>query len=79
MSTITIKNLPQDIHRELKLKASLHHRSLNNEIINSLEKVLGWEKVNKDDLLMEAGRMRARFALGIKDKDINNFKESGRS
>ena len=79
MATITIKNIPPDIHRELKLKASLHHRSLNNEIISSLEKALGWEKLSKDDLLIDAGRMRAKFKLGIKDKEINQLKDSGRS
>ena len=33
MATITLKNIPADLHRELKKRAEEHHRSLNKEII----------------------------------------------
>jgi plasmid stability protein len=33
MATITLKNIPADLHRELKKRAEEHHRSLNREII----------------------------------------------
>ena len=33
MATITLKNIPADLHRELKKHAEEHHRSLNREII----------------------------------------------
>ena len=33
MTTITLKNIPADLHRELKKRAEEHHRSLNKEII----------------------------------------------
>ena len=29
MATITLKNIPADLHRELKKRAEEHHRSLN--------------------------------------------------
>ena len=33
MATITLKNIPADLYRELKKRAEEHHRSLNKEII----------------------------------------------
>ena len=33
MATITLKNIPADLHRKLKKRAEEHHRSLNKEII----------------------------------------------
>ena len=33
MATITLKNIPADLHRDLKKRAEEHHRSLNKEII----------------------------------------------
>ena len=37
MATITLKNIPADLHRELKKRAEEHHRSLNKEIIATLK------------------------------------------
>lgn len=32
MTTITLKNIPDDLHQRLKESASRHHRSFNREI-----------------------------------------------
>jgi plasmid stability protein len=36
MATITLKNIPPELHRELKNRAIAHHRSLNKEVIATL-------------------------------------------
>jgi plasmid stability protein len=36
MASITLKNFPADLHRELKKRAEEHHRSLNGEILATL-------------------------------------------
>ena len=41
MATITLKNIPADLHRELKKRAEEHHRSLNKEIIATLRTAAG--------------------------------------
>jgi len=41
MITFTIKGIPKDTHRELKKRAAVNRRSLNNEIIFTLETLLG--------------------------------------
>ena len=33
-TTITVKNIPQELYEKLKIAASVNHRSLNNEMIN---------------------------------------------
>lgn len=43
MITITIKGIPKATHRELKKRAAVNRRSLNNEIIFTLETLLGSE------------------------------------
>ena len=37
MATITLKNVPDDLHRRLKAQAARNHRSLNREVIRTLE------------------------------------------
>ena len=37
MATLTLKNVPDDLHRRLKARAEQNHRSLNREAIRCLE------------------------------------------
>jgi len=41
MITMTIKGIPRETHRALKKRAAVNRRSLNNEIIFTLETMLG--------------------------------------
>jgi plasmid stability protein len=36
MASITLKDIPPELHRELKNRAIAHHRSLNKEVIATL-------------------------------------------
>ena len=38
MASLVIKNLPDDLHQQLKQRAQRHHRSLNKELIAILER-----------------------------------------
>ncbi len=40
MITLTLKGIPKATHRELKKRAAVNRRSLNNEIIFTLETLL---------------------------------------
>ena len=40
MASILIKNLPDALHQQLKRRAEKHHRSLNKEVIASIEAAL---------------------------------------
>ena len=55
MITLTIKGIPKATHRELKKRAAVNRRSLNNEIIFTLETLLGSE-LRKDVQLPQIQR-----------------------
>jgi antitoxin FitA len=40
MASLLIKNLPEDLHHRLKIRAQRHHRSMNKEVITLLETAL---------------------------------------
>lgn len=45
MASVLIKNLPDDLHQQLKLRARHHHRSLNKELIALIESALNSRSV----------------------------------
>lgn len=40
MVSITLKDIPEGLHRALKQRARLHHRSLNKEVIATIERAI---------------------------------------
>jgi plasmid stability protein len=40
MVSITLKDIPESLHRTLKQRAKLHHRSLNKEVLATIEGAL---------------------------------------
>jgi plasmid stability protein len=79
MATITLKNIPADLHRELKKRAEEHHRSLNREIIATLKTATGkTHRVDVETLIREARAARTKFARQISDAEINAWKHAGR-
>ena len=79
MATITLKNIPANLHRELKKRAEEHHRSLNGEIIATLKGATGkTHRVDVEALIREARAARAKFTRQISDAEINAWKRAGR-
>ena len=46
MSSITIKKLPERLHLDYKRRARANHRSLQAEIIRTLEEAIGLQNVS---------------------------------
>lgn len=61
-TTITLKNVPPELHRSLKESAKRHKRSLNQEAIHVLETSLFGEQSRRTSLLQ---RPSARSVGGI--------------
>jgi plasmid stability protein len=79
MASITLKNIPADLHRELKKRAEERHRSLNKEIIATLKDAAsGTHRVDVQTMIREARAARAKFTRQISDGEINAWKRSGR-
>ena len=79
MATITLKNVPADLHRKLKKRAEEHHRSLNKEIISTLHSATGkTHRVDIEALIREARIARSKFRREIKVAEIDAWKRTGR-
>ena len=79
MANLTVKNLPQKLHRILKNQAREHHRSLNKEVIATLQ--ASTEKAPASTIaqqLAEAREMRSKFKRLVTSREIQAWKIEGR-
>ena len=77
MASITIKDVPTELHERLKAVALRNRRSLQNEIVSCLECHVERPRVSKEDLLADAARLRAK--LPSVDHDlVDGFNRSAR-
>ena len=59
MATIALKNIPAELHRELKKRAEENHRSVNKEIIATLTTATG-RTIQIDPTKLEESVRQAR-------------------
>lgn len=59
MATLTIRNLPDELHARLKEQAKRNRRSLNQEVIAELSEI---EAVTDEEARIERSRARMRQA-----------------
>ncbi len=78
MSTITLKSIPPFLHFELKKRAELNKRSLNNEILVCLESFLGFRNIDKNQYLEEVRNFRNSIKSKITQDMIDDLKNVGR-
>lgn len=78
-TTLTLKNVPDEVYRRLTAAAEAHRRSLNSEAIVCLESVLIPSRVAVADRLAAARAMRARLPkLVVRRRELDAFKREGR-
>lgn len=78
-STITVKKIPSDLYERLKQSASLHHRSINSEIIAIMDDALASKKINPEEFLASARALREKTGrYGLSPEFINRAKREGR-
>lgn len=78
-TTLTLKNVPDDVYDRLKWSAETHRRSINNEAIVCLEAILVPARISPDERLARARTLRARLGATYKAKDIDKLKRAGRA
>ncbi len=78
MQTITVKNMPSDIHSSLKYMAKINRRSLNNEIIYCLEKYTKMTRLDPSVIISKARSVRSRIKHKFNAEEIQNAKNEGR-
>ena len=78
MKTITIKNIPVDLHSTLKSRAKMHGRSLNNEVIMALESSLHSTPVDAGAIGIHARAVRETTGVYLTQRDLDSLKNEGR-
>lgn len=78
-TTLTLKNVPDEVYDRLKWSAETHRRSINNEAIVCLEAVLVPARIRPEERLARARALRAKLGARFKAKDIDKYKRAGRA
>jgi plasmid stability protein len=79
MATVTVKNIPDELYGRLKTVAEINRRSINSEIIVCIEKAVASRRINVDEALENARRLRQLTAGHlISDDAFNQAKVEGR-
>jgi len=79
-TTLTLKNIPDDVYDRLKLSAQAHRRSMNSEAIVCLEAALVPSKLTTTERLARARVLRGALPKGkFRARDIDAMKRVGRS
>jgi plasmid stability protein len=79
MASLTLKNIPPDLHRKLKRQAAEHGRSLNSEAIAALRVATAGRPVDVEAFLAQARKLRARVRGVLTDEELREMKNAGRA
>ncbi|TDJ71441.1 MAG: Arc family DNA-binding protein [Proteobacteria bacterium] len=78
MATITLKDIPQNIHKALKQRAKRNGRSLNREVLAILVSSVMPRKVDVDAYLVEIRQYRESLPGRLTDDLLEEAKRTGR-
>ncbi|WP_150049087.1 FitA-like ribbon-helix-helix domain-containing protein [Methylomonas rhizoryzae] len=71
MAMLTVRNLPDDVHRALRVRAAQHGRSTEAEVREILTmSVKPEERIRMGEALMALGRQ-----IGLTDEDVEVFEQ----
>ena len=78
-TTLTLKNIPDDVYDRLKHSAAMNRRSMNSEAIVCLEAALLPNKLTPAERLDRARALRGALPKGkFRARDIDAMKRDGR-
>ena len=79
MPTMTIKNVPDSLYERLKESAQEHGRSINNEVIFCLKRVLHSGRVDPEAYLARVEALQKRLSLPpLTDEILRAARDEGR-
>ena len=77
MATITLKNVPEVLHQNLKRQARAHKRSLNQESLLCIEKGLRVPEFDAARVSADVRAHRARLSdLGLAPLDVEAIRDA---
>lgn len=78
-TTLTLKNIPDEVYERLKVSAAAHRRSLNSEAIVCLESVLLPARLSASERLARARELRRALPQGrFATRTIDALRRAGR-
>jgi antitoxin FitA len=78
MPTLTLKNIPDDLHARLKASAEKNRRSLNSEVLARLERDFAAPTVDPDALARELKAFVTRLPR-VAHAPVARYKRRGRA
>lgn len=79
MATLTVRDLPEDLHDRLRAQAKAHRRSITAETMVILERALGGRPKREDELLKRAAELRERTPARLSEKERREAVRKGRA
>ena len=78
MATLTIKNIPDELYKELKQRASDNRRSINSEVIYRLERSFTY-KPSPEEIMEDIRLLRESLTnVYVTEEDLQRAKNEGR-
>lgn len=77
MASLTLKDIPAGLHEELRQRAVRNRRSLSQEALACLEQATAGERVDPDQVLAQARRLRAGVKR-VNERDLRTWVTQGR-
>lgn len=78
MATLTLKDIPDDLHAAFRLRAEMHGRSLNKEIIAALKKLAFPQPFDVASYLERARAFRKSVDFEVCLDEVLSAVEEGR-
>jgi plasmid stability protein len=79
MATLTIKNLPDELYQELKRRAGENRRSLNGEVVYSLEQLIKGERARPRPSVADFRALREKYPLPpMSEEELERVIDEGR-
>jgi plasmid stability protein len=79
MKTITLKNFPEELLVQLKVRAKTNNRSLNSEIIHILKGSCENSTAARQQIMEHARKIRESIKQRLSNEEINDAKSRGRA
>jgi len=79
MANFTVKNIPPDLYKKLKMAADMNRRNINSEIIICIEKSVQSQAIDSENFLNKARKLRSHTAdHPLTNQKLSQLKSVGR-
>ncbi len=79
MANITLKNIPEEVYKQLKERAKNSQRSINSEIIRAIQNhIVRAERPDPDEIIRKAREFRSKIKVLLNPEEIEQAINEGR-